>query len=286
MSRNTRVYVAITLAVFALQGCSGLPRSGGQTSAPGGYYKDDGPGEDIPPDLDAIPDAQPRLEVLHKHANKPYTVLGRAYTPSTTVGSYREVGKASWYGRKFHGQKTSSGEIYDMYAMTAAHPTLPIPSYARITNQANGKTVVVRINDRGPFHGDRLVDLSYTAAHKLGILRDGSAAVEVRSIALLSADPPVATFPAAQDPETEIAEIHDDPGIYLQLGAFGARYNAEAFAGRVRAQLGEIAERVQVLLRMGLYQVHLGPYPDRAAATRAADELVRQLSIQSILVKP
>src|SRR5437899_9076849 len=133
------------------------------------YYKDDGPGENAPADLDAIADAIPRLGPLHRYANRPYTVLGREYVPATTVRRYRERGIASWYGRKFHGQKTSAGETYDMYKMTAAHPTLPLPCYARITNVNTGQSVVVRVNDRGPFLHDRIIDLSYAAASKLGM---------------------------------------------------------------------------------------------------------------------
>src|SRR5688500_19555043 len=114
------------------------------------YYADDGPPVVVPADLDRIPDAVPKLEPLHRFANRPYTVLGRDYVPATMLRPYRERGVASWYGRKFHGQKTSIGEIYDMFAMTAAHPTLPLPSYARVTSAANGRSVVVRVNDRGP----------------------------------------------------------------------------------------------------------------------------------------
>ncbi|TRZ67239.1 MAG: septal ring lytic transglycosylase RlpA family protein, partial [Rhodocyclaceae bacterium] len=134
----------------------------------GGYYQDDGPGESPPTlaFLNAIPDAEPKIEPLHRFANKPYSVLGRDYVPLPRLAHYQAVGMGSWYGRKFHGQKTSSGEIYDMFAMTAAHATLAIPSYVRVTNPANGRSVVVRVNDRGPFHSGRLIDLSYSAAWK------------------------------------------------------------------------------------------------------------------------
>ena len=152
------------------------------TKKGGGYYKDDGPGNDAPANLDAIPDAVPKIEPLHRFANNPYSALGRDFVPMRALAPYRTTGIASWYGRRYHGQKTSSGEPYDMYGMTAAHPILPIPSYARVTNPANGRSVVVRINDRGPFHADRLIDLSYTAAWKLGYVGNGSARVEVESI--------------------------------------------------------------------------------------------------------
>ena len=172
---------AIASALIA--GCASAPRTppvdheakapaAVPTPAPprrgGGYYLDDGPGDAAPPDLDRIPDAQARVEALSRFANNPYAVFGKDYVPERSVRQFRQRGLASWYGRKFHGQRTSSGEPYDMYAMTAAHPTLPIPSYARVTSVANGRSVIVRINDRGPFWAGRIIDLSYTAAHKLG----------------------------------------------------------------------------------------------------------------------
>ena len=141
------------------------------------YYSDDGPPLVVTIDLDAVPDAVPRNEPLHRFANRPYTVLGRDYVPATSPRPYRERGVASWYGRKFHGQKTSIGEVYDMFAMTAAHPTMPLPSYARVTSVASGKSVVVRVNDRGPFLHGRVMDLSYAAAHRLGIAQKGSGEV-------------------------------------------------------------------------------------------------------------
>jgi rare lipoprotein A len=148
----------------------------------GGYYLDDGPGDNPPADLHLIPDAVPREEPLRASTMRPYSALGKRYKPMTRHERYKTRGMASWYGRRYHGQKTASGEIYDMYAMTAAHPTLPIPSYVRVTSMANGKSVVVRVNDRGPFLSSRLIDLSYTAAYKLDVLGGGSGLVEVESI--------------------------------------------------------------------------------------------------------
>ena len=139
----------------------------------------DGPGLNPPPGLDRVPDARPRVEPLRVGGpNKPYEIFGQRYVPLTADVAFSESGGASWYGRKFHGLPTSSGEIFDMYAMTAAHKTLPIPSYARVRNPANGREVVVRINDRGPFAAGRVIDLSYTAALRLGLLA-GVAPVEV-----------------------------------------------------------------------------------------------------------
>ena len=185
----------IPIALVALLAACGTATKQPPPSAPTGpatapppsspstkYYLDDGPGANPPPNLDAIPDAVPKAEPLHRFANRPYTVLGRDYVPATSLRPYRERGVASWYGRKFHGQKTSTGEIYDMYAMTAAHPTLPLPSYARVTNPATGVSVVVRVNDRGPFLHSRVIDLSFAAAHKLGIAQRGSGEVEVEAV--------------------------------------------------------------------------------------------------------
>jgi len=177
-SKPSRVADAGRVASVPTTGVSGgaTPRRGG------GYYKDDGPDDVLPPNLDLIPDAVPAVEPLHRPAFRPYTVMGQHFVPRTELAPFKERGHASWYGRRFHGNPTSIGEPYDMYAMTAAHPTLPIPSYARVTNLSNGQSVIVRVNDRGPFLRGRVIDLSYAAAHRLGYINSGSAHVEVESI--------------------------------------------------------------------------------------------------------
>ncbi|MCW7540016.1 septal ring lytic transglycosylase RlpA family protein [Aquabacterium sp. A7-Y] len=162
-------------ALLALAGCASGPSSPRRPDV-------DGPGPAPAGEARDTPDAEPRVEPLARGANRPYTVMGRDYVPVLGDKSYRQRGIASWYGRKFHGRRTSSGEVYDMYAMTAAHPTLPIPSYARVRHLGSGREVVVRINDRGPFHGNRIIDLSYAAARKLGIVLRGSAEVEVERL--------------------------------------------------------------------------------------------------------
>lgn len=156
-----------------------LPPAG---SGRGGYYKDDGPGDNPPDDLLNTPDAEPRVEPLSPRGNRPYVVFGKSYTPFTDDRPFKQRGIGSWYGKKFHGQKTSSGEIYDMYKMTAAHPTLPIPSYVRVTHVGSGRQVIVRVNDRGPFHASRIIDLSYTAALKLGYVTQGSSELEIERL--------------------------------------------------------------------------------------------------------
>ena len=167
----------LLLLLVTVAGCS---LTGGRKK--GGYYKDDGPDAHPPSNLDSVPDAVPRIEPLASGPNRPYVVFGQRYVPDTSGRPYKQRGRASWYGKKFHGNSTSNGEAYNMYAMTAAHPTLPIPSYARVTSVVNGRTIIVRINDRGPFHSNRIMDLSYVAAYKLGLLGPGSGEVVVESI--------------------------------------------------------------------------------------------------------
>lgn len=189
-------FISLLSLAFALGGCGG-----GQATRGGGYYLDDGPGRHVPSNLDKIPDAVPKAEPLKTGTMRPYTVMGKTYTPMTALRSYKTRGIASWYGKKFDGEKTASGEIYDMYKMTAASPVLPIPSYARVTNLENGKSVIVRINDRGPFLSDRVMDLSYAAAYKLDLVRKGSGRVEIETIIPGESLPPppvvVASAPAS-----------------------------------------------------------------------------------------
>ncbi len=263
----------------------------------GAFYQDDGPGDNPPADFDAIADAVPRDEPLHRYANNPYSVLGRDYTPLRARAPYRAQGIASWYGRKFHGQRTSSGEAYDMYAMTAAHPTLPIPSYVRVTNPANGRSVIVRINDRGPFHSGRVIDLSYTAAWKLGYADRGSTLVAVESVVpgqtLLAAgrpqafdDDPIAQFAVASEPASvPLPEIRDAQGVYLQLGAFGNADNAEALRGRLARELGSLGERLIVRTDRSLHRLQLGPYADREEAHRVAELIAERLELRPVVVK-
>ncbi|RFP22732.1 septal ring lytic transglycosylase RlpA family protein [Duganella sp. BJB488] len=214
MTRSRILNVCTTLAMLALVGCgtaptvtdtgtlsktprtskpvikapsnakpdSGLPALPPANSGRGGYYQDDGPGDAPPANLADVPDADVRNDPLLPYSNRPYVVFGKTYTPITGNQPFTQIGIGSWYGKKFHGQRTSSGEIYDMYKMTAAHPTLPIPSYARLTNLVSGAVVVVRINDRGPFHANRAIDVSYTAALKLGLLGKGSHELQIERI--------------------------------------------------------------------------------------------------------
>jgi rare lipoprotein A len=257
-----------TVLALALAGCAAVPDSPQPTRAPqpqgkGGYYKDDGPHDKPPANLDQIADAVPRAEPLHRFANRPYTVFGTGYVPMASLQPFRQRGIASWYGRRFHGQRTSSGEVYDMYGMTAAHPTLPIPSYARITRVSNGRSVVVRINDRGPFHSNRIVDLSYAAAHKLGYVQTGSAEVELESI---------------------VPDAAAEGSVYLQVGAFTSRENAESLKERAERELAWIREKMQVLSVGNLWRLHVGPYRSQDDARSIAERIESQLSLKPLLV--
>jgi rare lipoprotein A len=271
-----------------------LPLS--DTPSRGGYYKDDGPGENPPANLDAIPDAKPRLEPLHRFANRPYAVFGRDYVPATSLRAYKERGIASWYGRKFHNGKTAIGETYDMYAMTAAHPTLPLPSYARVTNVATGKSVIVRVNDRGPFHPGRVIDLSYAAAYRLGIAQKGSGEVDVESIVPGTAQPVTVEAPlppvAAVDstPAAAVPIAQDSGGFTVQLGAFSNFANAQNFvahfANSLANQTGTPAVEAKVRQVEGLFRVFVGPYPTRDEARRAMEALRDTAGVSGTIKNP
>lgn len=179
-----RVRAAAVLVALALCASCAGPRTQPDAAQArrGGYYLDDGPPDATPAQLASIPDAQPRAEPIRAANARPYTALGRRFVPMTALQPYAATGIASWYGKRYHGRPTASGEPYDMFAMTAAHPLLPIPSYARVTHLDTRRSVVVRINDRGPFLAERLIDLSYAAAWKLGIVADGQGRVRVEAI--------------------------------------------------------------------------------------------------------
>ncbi len=202
-------------AVRPAPGAPGGASAQASAARRGGYYLDDGPGGSPPVDLASIPDALPRLEPLHRWANRPYVVFDRQYVPMTRLEPFRERGVGSWYGRKFHGQRTASGEVYDMYAMTAAHPTLPIPSYVRVTHTRSGRSVVVRVNDRGPFLHGRVIDLSWTAAAKLGYAQGGSGEVDVELVidptGFAEALPAGVRAGAAATPPLALLAIADTP---------------------------------------------------------------------------
>lgn len=209
---------------------------------------------------------------------RPYDALGQTFTPMTSLTPYRERGIASWYGRRYHGKQTASGEVYDMYAMTAAHPTLPIPSYARVTNLNNGKSIVVRINDRGPFLANRVVDLSYTAAYKLDILANGSTPVVVETII-----PGVASSPPMEKIMPSRRSNSQNNNIYLQLAAFGSASNAHNFLAQIRSELPSITHQTDITNEGGLYKIRTGPYLSEISARKSAEEITQRIAIRPIL---
>lgn len=250
----------------------------------GGYLAGDGPGNDAPVDLHNVPDAVPRAEPLHRYANRPYSELGKNYTPLTTTGTYKERGVASWYGKKFHGKRTSIGEVYDMYGMTAAHTTLPIPSYARVTNLQNNKSVIVRVNDRGPFLHERVIDLSYTAASKLGIIGKGQGMVEVESLTADESTPiykdPIQITPLPSEPTAPVAS---NGKVYLQLGAFSSQDGAESFLNTMRSKLSDTGKQLSLTRKDGMIKVRIGPYANADTARSTAQELQSRLGFKPIV---
>ena len=260
-----------------------------------------------PPVPGAVPDAVPRVEPRSRYGNPPfYEVFGkRYYVLSSSIG-YWERGVASWYGPGFHKERTSTGESYDMYGMTAAHKTLPLPAYVRVTNLQNGRSVVVRVNDRGPFVSNRIIDLSYTAAAKLDMLRHGTAMVEIRSIDPTVAPPPLTlaaagspapapvpaaaplVVPAAQTPtptpaftststpKPTPAAALGGPGLFVQAGAFSDPANAERLAAKLRGgSYGKVYVRDDQIAGRKMYRVRIGPVPDVAEFDRVVAALER-----------
>ena len=220
----------------------------------------------IPVDIASIPDAVPIYEPRTRAGNPgTYEVLGKHYTVLTDSKNYVKRGIASWYGTKFHGKKTSNGETYDMFAMTAAHKTLPIPCYARITNLQNQRSIIVRINDRGPFHDNRIIDLSYTAASKLGIIQRGTGFVEVH------------TLEPGQDKTLQTTGITplSVKNLYLQVGAFSEQANAISLQNRIQAHQ-VIARQIMSLSQQGsqIHKVQVGPIK----SVQEADNLTKMLA--------
>jgi rare lipoprotein A len=272
----------IVLAMLLVAACGSAPKKATQgpqqPGTLGKYYSDDGPPESVPENLAQVPDAVPRDEPFHKFANRPYTVFGHTYVPVLNKDRTKERGLASWYGRMFHGRKTASGEPYDMFAMTAAHKTMPIPSFAKVTNVKTGQSVVVRINDRGPFHAGRIIDLSYAAAARIGIAAAGSGLVDVERVFGPTDVVASVTVPPPPMADIEISMVTPEASaLFLQLGAFSSAENAEAFRERAKASLAWNLEPLEVTSRDGLYRVRLGPYRNRAEATAIADKVRESL---------
>ncbi|MFV1992816.1 MAG: septal ring lytic transglycosylase RlpA family protein, partial [Acidiferrobacterales bacterium] len=252
---NRSACLIIILSLF-LGACS--------TTRKGGYYSDDGP-DSQPRDVSQVKEPVPRPEPLSKHGNKPYIVFGKSYRPLKNAKGYSRKGVASWYGKKFHGRRTSNGEKYNMYAMSAAHKTLPLPSYVRVRNLDNNRSVIVRVNDRGPFLHNRLIDLSYAAAYRLDIIRTGTGRVEVTAIT------------SGQDyPVRARTESTGNTGgrIYLQVGAFSSQENANNLSSSLQAKLDQTVFVQEGRIENGtIYRVRIGPMADLETGQALADSL-------------
>jgi rare lipoprotein A len=239
----------------------------------GGLYKpgvkDSGPA--IPPDISQLKEPVPKAEPRSRYGNRtPYTVLGKAYHVMPSAAGYVERGTASWYGEKFHGRATSSLEPYDMYSFTAAHKTLPLPSYARVTNLDNGRSVIVRVNDRGPFHDGRLIDLSYAAAIKLGIHVRGTGNVEVRAITPGEKEPAAPAVVSAPAPARAPVAQHGKKA-WLQVASFGDKDNAKRFADKLEdADVDDVDIQKAEVRGSKVWRVRIGPFGGRELAERFA----------------
>lgn len=257
-------FIALLITVFLI-GCS-------SQSSTGRYAIKNDSAPDSPPTLEHIEDAQPKVEPLSKGGNGNYQLKGNSYTIIKDPSGFKQSGDASWYGKKFHGHLTANGEIYDMYSMTAAHKTLPIPSYVKVINQLNGKTTIVRINDRGPFYGDRIIDLSYAAAYKLGVIRTGTAPVKIEYIDPKSYNTANAAASVSTPLAIPITESLEEP-LSPTEDKVKANPSADTFAIQIASSKNmekthELADKVRQLLSVEtfvensgeLFRVLIGPY--------------------------
>ena len=273
-----------------------------EVDEPGGYYLDDGPGENPPKNIAAIPNAVPKKEPLHSRANRPYMALGATYKPMTKYQPYKERGIASWYGKRFHGRKTSNGEIYDMYSMSAAHTILPLPSYAKVTNPANGRSIIVRVNDRGPFKHSRIIDLSYAAAHKLGYVNKGSTLVEVEAIDPDKADSYASNSTVAQAEATPVAvaattttqveqtantaneNVVLESGFFVQAGAFKNEANADSLINKLQGLDIDQNSGINKVYNNGLHRLKIGPFETKLGADTTAADIRKRLNVPAITI--
>jgi len=281
-----------------LTGCASVPSFKNESvSTPskkgGGYYLDDGPGDHPPENIDAIPDATPKVEPFNARANQPYIALDNKYTPMTSFYPYKERGIASWYGKRYHGKKTSIGEYYDMYSMTGAHTILPIPCYVRVTNTENGKSVIVRINDRGPFKKDRLIDLSFAAAYKLRLSDKGSGPVEVELIdprqfnALKkTSDVIIEKIKEKEVIPTQVKseENNTNEPLYIQAGAFKNEKNADLLLKQLTDMRLENTPPFKKQFSEDLFHVVIGPFNSKDEANNIADLIKSKIKISIFIV--
>lgn len=254
----------------------------------GGYYQDDGPPRGHRgPDPDSVADAVPRDEPLARTGNKPYTALGKRYTPMASANGYRQVGHASWYGRKYHGNRTSSGETYDMFSMTAAHPVLPLPTYVEVRNLANNRKVVVKVNDRGPFLNNRIIDLSYMAAQKLDIVRTGTGRVEVRAVFAGDVPEPSRTrnLAGAEAPAVPAAPVATVATVATAVPAAASPTAPNPVARVAASAANTVIQPAQAAPATASYVLQAGSFASRGNAERLAIRL-RQGGYDNVRILP
>jgi len=292
LARALALPLCVTIAAGLTACFSARPRGESPSATPAPPPPAERLPAEQPPSPDSVPDAVPRNEPRSRNGNPPfYDVLGRRYFVLSSSVGYAERGVASWYGPGFHKVRTSTGEPYDMYAMTAAHKTLPLPAYVRVTNLQNGRSIVVRVNDRGPFVGNRIIDLSYTAASKLDMLRNGTAMVEVRTLEAASEGAPLTAAlaaPPTAPPGTPSVTTASDLGggavstvpvpraLFIQAGAFSDPKNAERLMEKLRGGgYGTVFVRDNEIAGRRMYRVRIGPVPDVAEFDRVVAALER-----------
>ena len=274
-------YIFTLVITFLLSGCQSIEpifKEGSNKEKSGAYYLDDGPEKNPPEHLDKIPDTQPKYEALSKWASRPYVAFDKKYTPMTKIIPFKEEGYASWYGKRYHGKKTSIGETYDMYQMTGAHKTLPLPCYIKVTNLKNKRSVIIRVNDRGPFIDERIIDLSYAAAHRLRIIETGSELVRIEMVN------PSLTSKNIKGADNVTSANSSMKYFYIQAGAFSSEDNASYLINRLSKIQFRNSLNIKKLSKNSLHLVTIGPYDSKINAEQALKDISQKIQLNSFII--
>ena len=279
-------YIFTLIISFLFLGCQsidplfkeGAKKNKSEEKSSGAYYLDDGPEENLPNNLDEILDAQPKYEALSKWASRPYVAFDKKYTPMKKIIPFKEEGYASWYGKRYHGKKTSIGEVYDMYQMTGAHKTLPLPCYIKVTNLKNKRSVIIRVNDRGPFVDERIIDLSYAAAHRLRIIETGSELVRIEMV-----NPSLAKK-NIEETENVSSANSSIKYFYIQAGAFSSEDNASYLINRLSKIQFRNSLNIKKLSKNSLHLVTIGPYDSKKNAEQALKDIAQKIQLNSFII--
>jgi rare lipoprotein A len=278
-------YISILILSFLLFGCQSIEplleeeeNNKPKVKNSGAYYLDDGPDKNPPENLDKIPDAEPKYEALSKRASRPYVAFDKKYIPMKKIIPFEEEGYASWYGKRYHGRKTSIGETYDMYQMTGAHKTLPLPCYIKVTNLKNKRSVIIRVNDRGPFVDQRIVDLSYAAAHRLDIIKNGSELVKIEMV-----NPSLAKKNLVE-PLQDASASDSIKSFYIQAGAFSSEENASYLINKLSKIKFKKSLNIKKLNKNSLHLVAIGPYASKEIAEEALIDITKKIQLNSFII--